>query len=258
MEEETRPVESQTEEPPGSPWGGWATLGLTAGILFIFVAVSLLIGALFGLVAALEHHKTTMHSIERLIHSRAGLVMALSVLGSAPIGFGVTLLLATLRKNYPLKEYLGFRNVPIRVFLEWLLLLIVFIACWDLLTYALGKPIVLEKMIQAYKTARFLPLFYLAIVVVGPIFEETLMRGFLFQGIRSSPLGATGAVVVTAFLWALLHMGYGAYGFLQILLAGLLLGIVRLRSASTYVTIGLHMFMNMVATIETAVVIHMR
>ena len=92
-----------------------------------------------------------------------------------------------------------------------------------------------------------------ALLVAAPLFEETFFRGFLFRGFASSFLGVIGTVLVTAGLWALLHVQYDAYGIALVFALGLLLGIARARTGSLWVPIAMHSAANLVATIETAV-----
>ena len=101
-------------------------------------------------------------------------------------------------------------------------------------------------------------MFILAIVVAAPVIEEILFRGFMFRGIASSPLGVTGAILMTAALWALLHVQYDWFGIGTIFLAGLFLGIVRARTRSTLLTTLLHALANLVATAEVAIVTRMQ
>ena len=93
-------------------------------------------------------------------------------------------------------------------------------------------------------------------IVAAPLFEEIFFRGFLFQGIRHSKLGAVGAIVITAAVWAMIHMQYNAFQMSLIFLGGLLLGTARLKTDSIQPTIVMHVLWNIIALIETAVVVH--
>ena len=46
---------------------------------------------------------------------------------------------------------------------------------------------------------------WLAIVVVTPIGEEIIFRGFLFRGWLRSPRDVWPVIIATAFLWAIIH-----------------------------------------------------
>jgi membrane protease YdiL (CAAX protease family) len=162
------------------------------------------------------------------------------------------MLFAKVRGGRGVAEYLGFRPVSGKVLARWALPLLVLLVLSDALTVWLGRPVVPEFMQRVYQTAGFVPLLWLALLVAAPFAEETLFRGFLFEGILHSRLGAIGAIVFTALAWALIHLQYDAYGIATILASGLLLGYARLRTGSLFVTIFLHALMNLIATVETA------
>ena len=45
-----------------------------------------------------------------------------------------------------------------------------------------------------------------AFVVLAPVGEETLFRGFLYKGIAASRAGPIGAIMVSSLVFALLHV----------------------------------------------------
>jgi hypothetical protein len=92
----------------------------------------------------------------------------------------------------------------------------------------------------------------LAIVVVGPIGEEIMFRGFIYRGWVRSGFVVTPILMLT-LLWSAMHMQYDWFGILQVFLTGLVLAWLRWLSGSTALTIVLHMLVNLEATIETFV-----
>jgi len=78
--------------------------------------------------------------------------------------------------------------------------------------------------------------------VMAPLWEEALMRGFLYRGLAASRLGPAGAIVVTAVLWALMHLGSGRswIGIAEMTLAGLLFDWLRWRTGSLLPTTAVH------------------
>jgi membrane protease YdiL (CAAX protease family) len=133
---------------------------------------------------------------------------------------------------------------------------LVFAIAWDGLTYLLDRPIIPEFMLRAYETAYFVPLLWLAIVIAAPLAEELFFRGFLFESVRYTRLGVTGAVVITSLLWAVIHLQYGPYEITTVFILGLILGVARLITGSIYTPIVMHGLVNLVATVEVAVYIH--
>jgi membrane protease YdiL (CAAX protease family) len=56
-------------------------------------------------------------------------------------------------------------------------------------------------------------------------------------------------------LWAAIHLQYDAYGIGMIFVCGILLGYARMRTGSVLLCMVMHAFMNLVATIQTELVI---
>ena len=107
-------------------------------------------------------------------------------------------------------------------------------------------------MRQAYATAGFTLLFWLALVVAAPLLEELFFRGFLFSGLERTWLKKVGTIALTAVIWAIIHVQYGLWDIFWICIMGILFGIARVRTGSIYTPVALHMVLNLVATIETA------
>ena len=82
--------------------------------------------------------------------------------------------------------------------------------------------------------------------IAGPMLEELVFRGFMFRGWSQSFLGPIGAIVLTSALWAANHTQYDWFGRLNIFVVGLVLGHLRWRSNSTWLTVVLHSAMNTV------------
>ena len=72
----------------------------------------------------------------------------------------------------------------------------------------------------------------------------------MVPGILRSRLGSMGALMIPATVWALMHIQYNVYSVVQIFVAGILLGVARLKTQSLYPTLAMHSLMNLVATIE--------
>src|SRR5262249_40270717 len=72
-----------------------------------------------------------------------------------------------------------------------------------------------QFQLDTYRTASaagWLPWLLFTVVVMAPIGEETLFRGFLFRGWHRSPRDIWPVIVVTAMLWAVVHLQYDPYG----------------------------------------------
>lgn len=180
----------------------------------------------------------------------SGLALAFGTCLAAPVSFGLSCEFARLRSGMSWQEYLAFRPVSAKALGLWTLILLVFLVLSDWLSIALGQPIVPEFMHEAYRSAGFKPLLWLALVVGAPIMEEPLFRGFLFKGIAHSKLGVPGAMILSAVLWASLHVQYDFYGMASIFVLGLVLGWARWKTGSLYTTLVLHALTNLGAMLE--------
>jgi membrane protease YdiL (CAAX protease family) len=80
--------------------------------------------------------------------------------------------------------------------------------------------------------------------IAVPIMEEFVLRGFMFRGWSQSFLRPRGAIVLTSVLWAMMHTQYDWFGQSVIFVTGLVLGHIRWRSNSTWLTVMAHSAIN--------------
>ena len=247
---ESTPAPEQTRTTP-NVWGPWATLGLT---LLALLAASILGGILALILYAVmggDLGKIFRSDMDALASD--GLFMTVGIFAQTIVFLACVPGLVWLRRA-TLRDYLGLHFPSVRATAQWILIFMVFLAAQDIVTvFVLGRPIVPSVMVDAYRAAPSLLLLFVAIVILAPLGEELLMRGFLFKGIASK-WGGFAAVTISAVLWAVLHLQYDLYGVFQILLIGLFLGLARLRTGSTTLAFVLHALCNLVASIETAIV----
>jgi hypothetical protein len=236
------------------PWGGWATAAFTVVIMAVFFISSIAVGIVYLLATAAGGSNGDFWQLTEEAVSDGTLLSIVAILSSI-VCVGVMVFFTWLRRGPTVKEYLAIQAVEKKKLLGCLVLGLFFVGASDLITYALGRPVVPEFMLSAYSTAAFKPLFWLGVTVVSPIFEELVFRGFFLTGIRQTRIGAAGAVVVASLLWTLIHLQYGLYELSQIFILGLLLGAVRIRSGSTLPPIGMHILINVIATTETAILL---
>ncbi len=146
--------------------------------------------------------------------------------------------------------YLGFVPFNLSDATKWVLWLGLVLFVSDMLAIATGRPAVPDFMHLAYDTADSKLLLWLALVVAAPLFEELLFRGFLFQGLRQSVLGTSGAIVLLAALWAAIHTQYDLFGMASVFAIGVVLGFARWHSGSLLLPIALHAAANFVAMLQ--------
>lgn len=240
-------MSTSDDENRAVPWGLWPTLGFTAIVLATYFGLQVAIAILYAIFQLAQNPNIDREAFAKNL-SINGFLISISVIGSAPVCTALTVWFAKLRKNINPKSYLGLRKATIKNYFLWLIFLLFYIAVTAGITYLLkisAPPFVTEIVKPAY----FPPVLYLAIVVIIPIFEEVLFRGFLFEGLRISRLGSIGSILITSFLWVIIHTQYDAY-FMGVLFAlGILLGMARLKTGSVYLTILLHSINNLLAVL---------
>ncbi len=230
-------------------------LGFRRSSSVSFVPFKFLTVIAFVSLAKAQHPELDLEVYAKGLSSN-GFCLAITVVVSGLICTPLTLLFTKLRKNISVKNYIGFREPLKREWVKWLLILAAFLFLSDAVSLLLHQPIAPAFMVDAYKTASFLPALLFAIIIVSPIFEEIFFRGFLFQGIRYSRLGPIGAIGMTSFFWAIIHLQYDAYGITTVFALGLLFGIARLKTDSIHLLMVMHSLTGLVATIETVLYVH--
>jgi membrane protease YdiL (CAAX protease family) len=243
---EAIPAEVVDEEP--EPWGLWATLGFALIVLVAFVVIQTAILTTMVVAEQLRDRSIDVEQTALDLGSN-GLFVSLATFASALPCLGLTVLFAWARRQLPVRQYLALRRVPRHVLLRWLLLFTVFLLGIETINYGLDRPVP-EFMLEVYRTAGSAALLWVALIVVAPLFEEFFFRGFVFRGIQHSRLGSAGATLITAAVWAGIHLQYDACDVLFVFAAGVVLGIARVRSGSLVPPLVLHATMNLVATIQ--------
>jgi uncharacterized protein len=120
------------------------------------------------------------------------------------------------------------------------------------LDLVLGRDFVPPWQLATYRSARAdgtLIWLWLAIVVVAPIGEEVLFRGFMFRGFVHTQRDAVPSIVLISLIWSLQHIQYDLLDITEIFVVGLLYGLVRWSTGSTTLTILLHSVNNLVGFI---------
>lgn len=243
------------DEQKPTPWGFWATIGFSCIIVIVFLFVSVIFSVGIIVATKILNPQFDIMKFAQSLDSN-GLFLALTTSVAVPLVIGLSVLFAKIRKNITVKEYLCLNRTGWRQFAKWSLILLLFTVCSDALTSALGQPIVSDFMVDAYKTAYFTPLLWLAFIIAAPLYEEILFRGFMFKGIENSRAGPIGAVIITSLAWSALHIQYDFLIIVSIFAGGLLLGWARLKTNSIYIPIAMHALQNLLATI--AVIIYLK
>jgi uncharacterized protein len=243
----------------GTPWGFWATLGFSAlvmlswfftqvGVLSAFVVVAA-IQAAMGNSNALGDSASMSLFVKDLAND--GLFLGAVTIVSGIVGSAVTIYFASLRQHLSVRDYLGLKLPKLGQFTRWLLLSIVsFFAiahAINALRLVSRSPRTSEFLADAHKHPESLPVLFIAVVLIAPLFEECLFRGFMLSGLKKSRLGAAGAVLLTAIAWAVIHLQYDVFDMGLIFVMGLILGIAQIKTRSLYIPFAIHVANNLIA-----------
>jgi membrane protease YdiL (CAAX protease family) len=225
------------------PWGRWATLGL--GLIALFG------GQIVALLALIRWYGVSLTRWSDLVTD--GVLVTVSVCIATAVQVALLLLMAW-PTGTGVVAYLGLTAPRKRDLLLGIIVVAILTAAADGVSWILGYSLVSQFQLDIYNSASaagWLPWLLLVLVVVAPIGEETLFRGFLFRGWHRSPRDIWAVIIVIALLWALTHVQYNLYYMTQVFLIGLVFGWFRYKSGSTILTMLLHGLVNLESTIET-------
>jgi len=230
------------------PWGRWATLGL--GLIALFG------GQIVALIALIRWFGFSLSHWSNLASD--GVLVTVSV-GIATLVQVLLLALMARLRGVGVASYLGLTLPRKRDLLLGIITIVIFTATADGLSALLGYNLVTQFQLDIYRSASavgWLPWLLLTLVVVAPIGEETLFRGFLFRGWHRTPRDIWAVIIATALLWALTHVQYNPYYMAQVFVIGLVFGWFRYKSDSAILTMMLHGLVNLEGTVETIWAIH--
>ena len=234
--------------PARGRWPFLETLGW--GVLIVIVS-TLIQGLMFGAVAAVD-----LYSQNLLTHVSPQFLAQhmMSEAGRGDVVFGTVIvsnlicvaaiLLIVLIKGHALRHYFCFYPVRAGAVVTWMVILAAFVILAEGAAGFFGIDFGADSMAQLYKATDSLWLFWAAAVLAAPLFEEVMFRGFLFRGFEASFLGTGGTVLLTALLWAAMHLQYNLYGMGFIAATGILFGIARAKTGSLIVPMALHAALN--------------
>jgi hypothetical protein len=240
-----------TVTPPPRPPRIWKFWGTALWGLVIFAAM--FVGQL-AVVAWFVLRREGPFDMAAAIHVvSSGLTISVSVIMGLPAVLAALWLAIRLSRT-PFADYLALRWTSWSNLLIGIGALFVLVMGWDLLSRAVGRDAAPGFMMEVLKSAQAdgaLWLLVIAFCVAAPITEEFFARGFLYRGWSESFLGPAGAILLSSLAWTVLHLQYDWFFFGEVFSIGLLLGYLRYRSNSTWLTVILHGLNNLAATLQT-------
>jgi membrane protease YdiL (CAAX protease family) len=245
---ESPPLLVASVERPPRIWKFWGT-----ALWGLFIFAGMFVGQAAVIVYFLLRQQGPIDLAAMTHFVSGGLTISLSVITGLPAVL-LAAWVATHFSRTPFVDYLALRWTSWQNFLIGAVSLAVLVGGWDLLSRALGRevqPGFMGEVLKSAQASGALWLLVIAFCVAAPMSEEILARGFLYRGWSESRLGVVGAIILSSLAWTSLHMQYDWFFFGEVFCIGLLLGYLRYRSNSTWLTIVIHGLNNTAATIQT-------
>jgi uncharacterized protein len=228
-------------------WKFWGSL-LWAVAIFIAMSVAQIAVA----VAILRSRSSALEFSDLARLSSDGVAVALTVIATTPAALAVVWFAVRLTRA-SFAEYLALKPFAHRELLLGLGCLVVCALGVDAIAWSAGHAIVpafVFDTLASAEAAHALPIFLAAVAAVAPLGEELTVRGFIYRGFAASWLGPAGAILLTSALWASIHVQYDWFFIGEVFVLGLILGWMRYRSGSTWLTVILHGVYNLIAAAQ--------
>jgi len=245
---ESSPVAITAAEHRPRVWKFWGT---ALWGLFVFAAMFVGQLAVVGWFVLRQEGPINMNAAIHVLGG--GLTIALSVITGLPAVVAAIWLPVRLSRT-PFKDYLALRWTSWSNLLIGVLLMIVVVMGWDMISRLTGREVQPGFMGDVVKSAEndgALWLLIIALCVAAPITEEFFARGFLYRGWSESALRPLGAILLSSAVWTVLHIQYDWFFLGEVFSIGLVLGYMRYRSQSIWLTILLHGLNNLAALAQT-------
>jgi uncharacterized protein len=242
------PVIIAPEPRPPRIWNFWGT-----ALWGLFVFAAMFIGQIAVVAYFLLRREGPIDMAAAIHVVGGGLTISLSVVMELPAVI-LALWIAIRPTRTPFADYLALRGTSWKTLFIGTAALAALVMGWDLVSRATGREVQPGFMGDVLKSAQAdgsVWLLVIAFCVAAPISEELLSRGFLYRGWSESFLRVPGAILLSSLAWTALHLQYDWFFFGEIFTIGLLLGYLRYRSGSLWLTIVLHGLNNLAATAQS-------
>lgn len=255
--------------PPGCP-GPWSGLGTVALYFLLQFGVAVAAVTVLGVAAALN--KAATHGALSRQQLRAAMESALAqpgmhaILAIASVVIAAAITVLFVRRAWPAQwsraEPHGFGLTAARQRSSYLVAVVLGVAIVFLggvLTQLLarGQPVEQDVTLMAAGVSLYTRIALAVLVVcVAPFVEELVFRGVLLSGLATR-MRVRWAIAGSALVFGTAHLGdfgFAWYPIPQLVLLGLVLGWLRVRSGSLWPSITLHATNNLIAVIGWIVV----
>jgi hypothetical protein len=230
-------------------WGPFATIAFAVLVAALFVLAQIAVAIPYLILQVAGSPGPNFEDAAAGLESD-GLFFSLAEVIAGSFAIGFILFLAWIRKGPSVRDYLALRPASRATTLQWLLYVVLLGVLLDAVSYALGYAVVPPWMQAIYRSAVYIPLLLVAMVVVAPVVEELFFRAFLFEGCRDTRLGDPGVIALTSLAWACIHLQYEWFYIGQIFVLGALLGVARSRTRSVVPSMLMHSLFNGIASLQ--------
>jgi membrane protease YdiL (CAAX protease family) len=255
----------QLERPPQRVYPpdlqiSWSWLHLI--VFLFFILISLLTVQTIFLTAYAPHQKMTTEQLEEYMLSKPQVAIGSTVVIYALLLFFLYVTLALLR-GQPFWSTLGWHKILPRSDGQPRNPLIYFlIGCGlSLLVFALTSVIQTPEntpIEQVFKYKQTAMLFVATAVLIAPLAEETIFRGYLYP-MFARWFGVVPSIVITGVLFGLMHgpqLG-GAKSLIAVMsLVGIIFTAVRARTGSVFASYLMHLGYNSLIGVSLALATH--
>jgi uncharacterized protein len=239
-----------TQRPPRI-WKFWGTL-----LWGLFISAAMLLGqiAVFAYFVLRQQGPIDITAAIVQVASN-GFAISLSVILELP-AILAALWVAIRLSRTPFVDYLALRGFSWTNVLIGVVAFVALLLGWEGLSLLIGhdsSPGFMGEILKTASAGGALWLLVIAFAVVAPLSEELLVRGFLYRGWSETALRPAGAILLSSLVWTAMHVQYDLdwFPFCEVFSIGLLLGYLRYRSNSIWLTVMLHGLNNLAAVVQT-------
>jgi membrane protease YdiL (CAAX protease family) len=231
-------------------------------VFFVFIVISLVSVQTVFLTLYAPHQKLTTQQLEEYVLAKPEIAIGSTVLVYALVLFFLYVTLALLR-GQPFWTTLGWRKIlprsdgqprrPLIYFLTGCALSLLVFALTAVIKPPENAPI--EEVFKFKQTAIF---FVAMAVLIAPLAEETIFRGYLYP-MFARWFGVVPSIVVTGVLFGLMHgpqLG-GAKSLIAVMsLVGVVFTTVRAKTGSVFASYLMHLGYNSLIAISLIFATH--
>ena len=233
---------------PPRVWKFWGTL-----LWGLFIFAAMFVGQV-AVVAWFLFRQDGPIDFASAVHVLGGgKTISLSVIMGLPaVLLAVWLPISLSRASYA--DYLALRWTSWSNLLIGIVAMVVVVMGWDTVSRLTGREVTpgfMGDVLQSASDDGALWLLVIAFAIAAPVSEEFFARGFLYRGWSESFLGPVGAIILSSLVWTALHLQYDWFFLGEVFSIGLVLGYLRYRSQSIWLTVLLHGLNNLAAVIQT-------